>query len=188
MKIERVEAELEKVKTELAFKSFRFASNKKDERKTLTNEVDECIVTANCQGNCDHITCRLQTMKLQGGKRTSPGSEAEVRIAHNCPQCNFKSAIKSDVERHVQTEHGSHPNCPFCQIGFYNLSALKHHIDTMHKEPLPSNPRTSVVTRNNINTRNSEKTCVFYFQPRGCKKGTNCDFSHDSSRRQPSIA
>ena len=58
----------------------------------------------------------------------------------------------------------------------------------MHKEPLQSNPRTSVVTRNNINTRNSEKTCVFYFQPRGCKKGTNCDFSHDSSRRQPNIA
>ena len=35
---------------------------------------------------------------------------------------------------HITNIHGAHPTCPFCQIGFWNLPALKKNIDTAHKE------------------------------------------------------
>ena len=85
-KIEKLEADMERIKSEQALNSFRFET-KESEPTLHTEETDECIITVNCQGNCDHITCRMQTMRLQGGRRTSPGSESDHRASHNCPQC-----------------------------------------------------------------------------------------------------
>ena len=89
---------------------------------------------------------------------------------------------------HVQNEHGSHPNCPFCQIGFTNLTVLRKHIYTMHTEQSPHNARASVIVQNNISTRRiKQKQCIFFLQPRGCKKGSSCDFSHNINNQQPRI-
>ena len=110
-----------------------------------------------------------------------------MKIKHRCPQCNFTSAIKNDIEKHVKTKHDSHPNCPFCHVGFFNLSALKHLIDSMHKEPLVSELRTNVITNGNTKSPHN-RPCVFFLQPRGCKKGQSCDFSHDANRLQLRIS
>ena len=187
LKIERLEAEVEKLKTEQTLSAFRFKTNEKQDQCT-TEESDECIVTMKCRGNCDHITCRMQTMKLQGGRRTSPGAEAEIRRIHNCPQCNYNSSTKNDVDNHVQNEHGRHRSCPFCQVCFTNLSALRMHIDTMQTEGFVVNKRPSVIVQKKVYTQSDNKRqCVFFLQPRGCKKGMNCDFSHDTSKQIPSI-
>ena len=121
-------------------------------------------------------------MKLQGGRRTSPASNAEIRAKHRCPQCNFSATTKSVLDSHVNNTHGMLPTCPFCNIGFQNLGALKRHIENAHKE---KEVRPGVITQNApINPIVSQKLCIFYLQPRGCKKGQNCDFSHDSNNQQ----
>ena len=189
LKIEMLEAEMEKVKvkTANALKSFRFETTE-SEAISINEEIDECVVNIKCKGNCTHITCRMQTMRLQGGRRTSPGAEPDHRSTHSCPQCEFNTSVKSELDNHVQSEHGSYPNCPFCQVGFTNLTVLRKHIDTMHAEPSGHNIRPSVIVQKNSSIRRvSQKQCIFFLQPRGCKKGSSCDFSHNSNNQQPRI-
>ena len=177
LKTATLETELKEVKTELTLKSFRFAEEKQNEE-----------VSVKCVGNCDHLSCRMQTLKLQGGRRTSPASNAEIRTTHRCPQCNFTAANKNVVDKHVQNEHVMHPTCPFCQVGFTNLSALRMHIENTHKEGEDPIVRPSVIIQNQSSTLNSsKKLCIFHLQPQGCKKGQNCDFSHDSNRHQNNV-
>ena len=182
LKTATLEAELKKVQTEMTLKSFRFEQDKQDD------ETDECIVSVKCLGNCDHISCRMQTLKLQGGRRTSPATNAEIRNIYRCLQCNFKATQKNEVERHVQNEHVLSPNCPFCQVGFSNLGALKKHIENNHKEVEDPIVRQSVIIQNTNSTPSSRKRlCIFHLQPQGCKKGQSCDFSHESNRQQNKI-
>ena len=176
LKVAKLEAEIKKVKSELILKSFRFVAEKKDDT------IDECIVSVKCVGNCEHLSCRMQTMKLQGGRRTSPASNAEIRATHRCPQCDFSATTKSVLDSHVNNTNGMLPTCPFCNIGFQSLGALKRHIENSHKE---KEVRQSVIIQNApINPIVSQKLCIFYLQPRGCKKGQHCDFSHDSNSQQ----
>ena len=70
-----------------------------------------------------------------------------------------------------------------------NLNALKRHINIKHNEG-----RQYVQTRQNVpiqgnvtNTNVKQKLCAFYQQPRGCKKGLNCDFSNDANINQNPI-
>ena len=185
-----LEAELKKVKAEQILKEFRFKSSDNSEAEVEIVETDECIVTALCSGNCDHISCRMQTMKLQGARRTSPTASAENQKLIKCPQCNFSSAVKSHIEKHVQNKHGSLPNCPFCHIGFLNVGALKRHIGNTHKEDVESvATRPSVlIQRSETGSNVSRGPCIFYMQPQGCKKGAMCDFSHDTGRQLPKVA
>ena len=148
-------------------------------------ETDECIVTVKCKGNCDHITCRMQTMKVQGGKRTSPADVAELRATHNCPQCNFTASAKSELDNHIKSEHGSHPNCPFCQVGFNSLSSLRKHIQENHNEVKDLNVRPSVIIQNKVLTvQTNNQICVFNLRPGGCKKGQSSEFSHETNIQQ----
>ena len=50
------------------------------------------------------------------------------------PQCDFMSMNWIYFNEHIPNIHGAHQTFPFCQIGFWNLFALKKHIDTAHKE------------------------------------------------------
>ena len=88
LKVAQLEAELKKVNSELILKSFRF---EKEDREETT---DECIVSIKCNGNCDPLSCRMVAMKLQGGRRTSPASSAEITATHRCPQCSFSLTRK----------------------------------------------------------------------------------------------
>ena len=85
----------------------------------------------------------------------------------------------------MQRVHTTHPNCPFCQAGFNNLSALKKHIESYHKESEPIS-RPSVITQK-VTGSKPQAICVFNLQPNGCKKGLNCDFSHEIGSHQQNV-
>ena len=181
LKVAALEVELGKVKSVAALISFRFEEGK-------TDETDECIISVKCDGNCDHLSCRMQTMKLQGGRRTSPASTAEIKISHRCPQCGFSATTKNVLESHVQNVHAMLPTCPFCHIRFNNLGSLKKHIEFYHRESQIQDVRPSVISQNKTsNTNVSQKLCIFHLQPQGCKKGQNCDFSHETNGQQNNI-
>ena len=99
----------------MTLKSFRFEQDKENE------VTDECIISMKCQGTCDHISCRMQSLKLQGGRRTSPATDAEIRTVYRCPQCNFNARTKNEVEKQVQNEHVVHPNCPSVRLQLTTL-------------------------------------------------------------------
>ena len=94
--------------------------------------VDECVKDARCEGDCEHVACntaqlqRLNILKNQGGRRSSPSENASPSAFKNCPQCNYSSRNKKEIEAHVRKDHGTHPSCPFCLIGFFHLTALKN--------------------------------------------------------------
>ena len=74
-------------------------------------------------------------------------------------------------------------------MGFNNLNTLKIHINTIHKEDQQSDEsRQRNHIMNNVSTTSvNQKQCVFYLQPRGCKKGMSCDFSHSTNIQQNNI-
>ena len=155
------------------------------EKNSDDKDVDECVKDVNCQGNCEHVKCntaqlqRLNILKNQGGRRNSPLETASISDLINCPQCNFTSRNKNKIEAHVRRVHGTQPSCPFCLVGFYNLTALKNHIQENHKE-------NTAVNREGrqLGTRGQ---CIFFLQPRGCKKGDHCDFSHERGERYVTV-
>ena len=127
-------------------------------------------------------------MKLQGDRRTSPASSAEITATHNCPQCSFIATRKNVVDSHVQENHGMLPTCPFCQVGFNNLGALKKHIENYHRENQEQDVRPSFISQNKpYNSNVRQQLCIFHLHPQGCKKGQNCGFSHDSNSQQNKI-
>ena len=103
-------------------------------------EVVKCVANVQCAGNCDHVQCdvgqaqRLINLKNQGGRRTSPAEKTSNSNSFKCPQCNFTTKGKSELEEHVRREHSKYPSCPFCLIGFYNRLALNQHIENYHSE------------------------------------------------------
>ena len=154
--------------------------------ETFNNEkvVDECVKNASCDGDCEHVACntaqlqRLNILKNQGGNRNSPSENASTS-ALNCPQCNYSSRNKNNIETHVRKDHGTHPSCPFCLIGFFHLTALKKHIEEVHKE------NTAVIREERPVAKRGP--CIFFLQPRGCKKRDNCDFSHERGDRYVTV-
>ena len=93
---------------------------------------------------------------------------------HRCPQCNSSFDNTTRLEQHIKDTHSNLPTCPFCWIGFTNHMVLRNHIDQSHKE------RTlQTVHTNNTRPERKKGLCIFFSQPRGCKKGTDCDFSHE---------
>ena len=149
--------------------------------KEAEHEADECIRDMRCEGDCEHVRCtaaqaqQLKDMKNQGGRRSSPVEQTSPSPWVRCPQCNYKTRQNNDLKNHVRAQHDQKPSCLFCLIGFTNQDVLLRHIEQNHSE------NTSVV-RENIHIRNDEKKrgpCIFFLQPRGCKKGSQCDFSHD---------
>ena len=147
--------------------------------------VDECVKDARCEGDCEHVACntaqlqRLNLLKNQGGRRNSPSENASPFALINCPQCNYSSRNKNEIEAHVSKDHGIHPSCPFCLIGFFHLTALKKHIEEMHKE-------NTAVSREE-RTVEKRGPCIFSLQPRGCKKRDNCDFLHERGDRYVTV-
>ena len=102
--IEKLEAENKKMKTELIFKYFWFKnpqnkggsepSHEDNSDESIPKEdTDECIVTMQCKGNCEHLSCRMQKMQVQGGRRTSPGTSPI--LMNTCPQCGFSVSTKN---------------------------------------------------------------------------------------------
>ena len=55
-------------------------------------------------------------------------------------------------------------------------NAMQKHIYSMHKD---ISERPNIITKND--NSKSKKMCAFYQQPRGCKKGNSCDFSHEEN-------
>ena len=138
-------------------------------------EVDECILDMKCLGDCDpevHQAKQLQDMKSQGGRKKSPQVKTDNRAVHRCPQCDEVFQNDSVLTNHMKLKHGGKPNCPFCNVGFWNLKSLKKHIDEYHSET----PRTD-----KIQVKPSKGVCIFFMQAKGCKKGTECDYSHERS-------
>ena len=182
LKVEKLEADIEMIRLEATLKTFKFVNTQEKSEDDLDpqDEIEECIISVKCKERCEHLPCRMQTMRLQGGRRTTP---ADVpREMHTCPQCGCNVSTKNDLQKHMQRVHTKHPNCPFCQVGFFSQGALKSHIDNHHNE---NQERPSVISGG---IRNAKPICVFNLQPRGCKKGNNCDFSHETRNQQPSFA
>ena len=78
----------------------------------------------------------------------------------------------------MRREHSNYPSCPFCLIGFYNQLALNQHIENYHSE------NTQIVREKRQVKRG---ICIFFLQPRGCKKGPDCDFTHQRGGQFRSI-
>ena len=98
--------------------------------------------------------------------------------------------------------HTNYPSCPFCYLGFTNHQVLRNHIDQMHEDKTLkrvqgsntniNRTNSAVITDNTVQSTNREVhnnsrserkrgICAFFPQPRGCKKGLNCDFSHEQN-------
>ena len=122
-------------------------------------------------------------MRLQGGKRTSPAADAEIRTNYNCNKCSFTLTLKHEIDSHIRNEHEQGQKCPFCQLGLNSLSTLKRHINTKHNEGrrYVENRPSDINQENVIPSNVNQKLCAFFQQPRGCKKGQNCDFSHNTN-------
>ena len=80
--------------------------------------------------------------------------------------------------------HSGHPNYPFCKVGFYNTDAMMKHIETNHKE---SQTRPSVIKKT-VRNQKPNSICIFNLQPRGCKKGESCEFSHKTGSQYQGIS
>ena len=156
------------------------------------NEVDECIKDMGCEGNCLHVGCsmtqlqRLNFLKNQGGRRNSPAERNTNSKLFYCPQCNFKSNQEKEIENHVQREHDTCTSCPFCLVGFQNQIALQRHVENKHKE------NTGIIRERQQSFRErrisfKKEPCIFFIQPRGCKKGPECNFSHDLGAQYTSV-
>ena len=163
-----------------------FAKVESMEKIAEEDQVDECIKDSRCNGDCEHVGCnieqvqQLKALKELGGKRRSPAEEVALTPWKYCPQCNFKSRINNEVKEHVNDAHRSDPTCPFCSIGFTNLNALGRHIEERHKDNGPAlHQNSNVVSQTRPNV--SRGPCIFFLQPRGCKKGAYCDFSHSGA-------
>ena len=126
------------------------------------NQVDECVANVACDGDCQHVKCnvdqaqRLQDMKNLGGRRNSPVEYGKTNPMIKCPQCNFKSTRKSEVEDHVKKTHSINYNCPFCLIGFSNHESLGRHIDNYHSE----NDKTQWIKCSQCNFTSQQKSEV----------------------------
>ena len=149
---------------------------------TVTVTVDECIKDMRCDGDCEHTGCnadqvqRLRNMKNQGGRRCNPTEQASPSPWIHCPQCNFTSRQESEVKNHVRREHEQKPSCPFCLLGFTSQVTLKSHIEEYHSENTHINREQIVTNRQSVQKKGA---CIFFLRPRGCKKGSQCDFSHN---------
>ena len=175
--------ELMKVQSE---RDIAIAKVESMEKIAEEDQVDECIKDSRCNGDCEHVGCdieqvqRLKALKELGGRRRSPAEEVALTPWKYCPQCNFKSRINNEVKEHVNQEHRSYPTCPFCNIGFDNLNALGRHIEQYHKDNGPASYQNRNAVKQTRSTV-SRGPCIFFLQPRGCKKGANCDFSHSGA-------
>ena len=160
--------------------------------ETFRRSVDECIKDMVCEGNCLHVGCsmtqlqRLNFMKNQGGRRNSPAESITNSKLFYCPQCNFKSNQEKEIENHVQREHDTCTSCPFCLVGFQNQIALQRHVENNHKE------NSGIIRERQQSFRErrisiKKGPCIFFIQPRGCKKGQECDFSHDLGAQYTSV-
>ena len=179
---------------EEVLKSFDDLAEEEDKEE----EQEECIMDGKCSGDCAHIVAEnlknlkaMRNMKHQGGKRTSPVENAEVRVIHRCTQCNSTFPNEPDLRQHLKESHTKYPNCPFCHVSFVNHQVLRNHIDQYHKERTLQiiNNSNSAVTSTSKSTpkiTRPERTrgqCAFFLQPRGCKKGADCDFSQDQNQK-----
>ena len=143
---------------------------KDDEEK----EVDECILNVKCQGDCDPVVNQaeqLRNMKLQGGHRNSPQESSGNRNVQQCPQCGLGFQKNVSLQKHMNDKHGNNPNCTICHVGFWNKDVLTKHVNQVHRVS-PAIQKTAV--------QSSKRPCAFFLQPRGCKKGSECDFSHST--------
>ena len=150
------------------------------ESKAEAEQVDECVQVFRCEGNCDHVGCisealRLRNMKNQGSRRTSPVVEAVSVKQFRCPQCNFKCEQENMLHDHVKKEHREFPSCPFCLVGLTNQASLKRHVELYHNENTPISRERGLSGGHQV----KRGPCIFFQQPRGCKKGSDCDFSHE---------
>ena len=171
----KVVQELNKVQNERDIAITKIDNMKKIDEE---EEVDECIKDSFCQGDCEHVGCtvdkaqRLKNMKDLGGRRTSPVEEVIRTPKFRCPQCNFTTTNKNGLDNHVNTVHSTLPTCRICYVGFHHQAALKRHMQIYHN----SENRPSVSQNRPKVTKGY---CIFFVQPRGCKKGSSCDFLHE---------
>ena len=166
-----------------------------------TVEVEECIQDEKCKGNCSHIIeedlrnlRNFRKMKLQGGIRSTPTENPLNQVVHRCPQCDYITQDKTTLEKHVKEVHSNQPTCPFCSVGFTNHLVLRKHIDQIHKEKTLQIFRSGEQDNNSAVQSSSSQVqisgtikrkrgiCAFFLQPRGCKKGSDCDFSHEQTK------
>ena len=140
-----------------------FSSNQK-------REIDNHVInTHNNRPSCPFCLVKFNTEEvLQKHIEDRHKENRQVIRNFKCPQCNFTSSDNRQLENHVMKDHGNYPNCPFCFIGYLNQDALRNHIREMHNE------NKQVVSEKR---QFSKGPCIFHLQPRGCKKGRNCDFS-----------
>ena len=67
----------------------------------------------------------MQTMKLQGGRRTSPAAGAENRTFYNCNQCEFISTVKNEIDRHIKSEHEQLKKMPILSVWLQQSEYIK---------------------------------------------------------------
>ena len=144
------------------------------------NELNNHVINAHGnQPSCTFCLVRFNTKEALSKHIEEQHKEnTQVIRQLNCPQCNFTTSETSQLDDHVMKEHINHPSCPFCLVGYQNQGALRKHIGDRH------NDNKQIVRER----RQSNKgPCIFYLQPRGCKKGTKCDFSHERGAQHTSI-
>ena len=55
-------------------------------------------------------------------------------IKHTCPHCDYQSAQKGSLNRHIQAVHeGIKHLCPYCDYQATTKGSLKRHIKSAHE-------------------------------------------------------
>ena len=69
------------------------------------DDVDECVKTANCEGDCDSVSeaVNLTNMKNSGGRRSCP--QTKTKIIFKCSNCGFVTGNKTFLSKHVEKTH-----------------------------------------------------------------------------------
>ena len=98
-KLESIEKETKIQKNLKLFDCLVGETDKKDE------DVDECIRTATCAGDCDDVSeaVNLINMKNSGGRRSCP--QTTPKIIFKCNNCDFVTGNKILLSKHVEKTH-----------------------------------------------------------------------------------
>ena len=144
-----------------------------EEKKKKETETTEEVMEMEEEEEVDEVAdaLRLMQMKESGREQFQIRNTRLVVEKFPCGKCSKRYASNHGLAMHEREVHGTLSLCPFCQNGFTNLAALKEHISVQHKE----------TKQEEKSTEEKKGRCVFFFQAKGCKKGNNCDRSHEAS-------
>ena len=80
-----------------------------------------------------NILVRIVTTKQHIRKFKDPHKSVQDGIKHPCPHCDYQSAQKGSLNRHIQAVHeGIKHLCPYCDYQVTTKGSLKGHKKSAH--------------------------------------------------------